>query len=434
VSTPTPTESPSSAPDQIALGDMLRDRAFLLYLIGQTTSGAGSALASIALVFAVLSISDSASSVGLVLLVSRLPAVVLVLAGGVIADRWSRKWLAVVTDAIRAVSQAVTGALLLSGHATVVEIAGLQLVSGSASALFGPAANALLTEVAPRGQIRRASSLLGITTAITQTGGLAIAGVLVALAGPGTSLLIDAVTFAVSSLTLALIPIAAPALKSGARSVLSDLREGLQLFKEHRWLAVYSIHETIVDVLVLSPFFVLGPVIADADLGGAAAWSAIAFGYVVGNLIASNITYRWAPRRPVFAALVLNVALAPMIALIGVSAPIWLIVPAALLGGAATTIYNTLLSTAVQANLPEHTLGRATAVTTVGSTMLVPLGMGLAGVAAGALGTTTVMLGAAALIVITSGMCVLLPATRAVLALDRPRTDDGKLSAGESGT
>ena len=261
-----------------------------------------------------------------------------------------------------------------------------------------------------------------MTTAITQTGGLAVAGVLVAVAGPGTSLLIDAATFAVSSLTLALIPIAAPAARAKARSVLADLRGGLRLFREHRWLGVYAIHETVVDVLVLSPFFVLGPVVADADLGGAAAWSAIAFGYVVGNLVASNVTYRWAPRRPVFAALVLNVALAPMVALIGVSAPIWLIVPAALLGGAATTIYNTLLSTAVQANLPEETLGRASAVTSIGSTMLVPLGMGLAGIAAGALGTDRRDARGVGARPLASGACVLLPATRAVLALDRPAT------------
>ena len=135
-----PVRTAPTAADRVTLRDLLRDRAFPLYLAGQTTSGAGSALASIALVFAVLSISDSAGSVGLVLLVSRLPAVVLVLAGGVIADRWSRKWLAAVTDAIRAVAQAVTGALLLSGHATVAEIAGLQFIAGSASALFGPAA------------------------------------------------------------------------------------------------------------------------------------------------------------------------------------------------------------------------------------------------------------------------------------------------------
>ena len=56
------------AADPITLRELLRDRSFALYLAGQTTSGAGSALASIALVFAVLSISDSPGSVGLVLL------------------------------------------------------------------------------------------------------------------------------------------------------------------------------------------------------------------------------------------------------------------------------------------------------------------------------------------------------------------------------
>jgi MFS family permease len=357
--------------------------------------------------------------VGLALLASRLPGIALSLAGGVIADRWSRKWIVVGTDATRTAAQATTGALLLSGHATVVEIATLQLVAGAASALFTPAANALLAGLAPRGQIRRATSLLGITTAITQTGGLAVSGVLVALAGPGTSLLIDAATFGISSLTLALIP-AIPVQRPRARAVLPDLREGWHVFKDHQWLAIYTIHETTLDVLVLSPFFVLGPVIANARLGGAPAWSAIALGYVVGNLIASNITYRWAPTRPVLTAFTVDVALAPMVALIGWAAPIWLIVPAALLAGGATTIYNTLLSTAVQANLPEHTLGRATAVTSIGSTMLVPLGMGLAGIAAETLGAATVMLGGAALILITTAACVLSPASDAILRLDRP--------------
>lgn len=415
------TSPPPPATGAITLGELLRDRAFLLYLIGQTTSGAGSALSSVALVFAVLSIAHSASSVGIVLLASRLPGIALSLAGGVIADRWPRKWIAVGTDAARTAAQAAASALLLSGHATVAEIAALQLMAGGAGALFGPAANALLAGVAPRGQIRRASSLLGITTAITQTGGLAVSGVLVALAGPGTSLLIDAATFGVSSLTLALIP-ATPVLGPRTRSVLLDLREGWRMFKMHRWLAIYTVHETTLDVLVLSPFFVLGPVIAKAHLGGAPAWSAIALGYVVGNLIASNITYRWAPRRPVLAAFMVDVALAPMVALIGAAAVIWLVVPAALLAGAATTIYNTLLGAAVQANLPDHTLGRATAVTSIGSTMLVPLGMGFAGVAAGALGTATIMLGGAVLILIATATCVLFPASHAILRLDRPQT------------
>ena len=390
----------------------------MLYLTGQTTSGAGSALASVALVFAVLSISRSAGSVGLVLLASRLPGIALTLAGGVIADRWSRKWITVCADTARTALQVATGVLLLAGHATVLELAALQFGSGGASALFGPAANAMLAGVAPRGQIRRASSLLGITTAVAQTGGLAVAGVIVALAGPGTSLLIDGATFGVSSLTLALIP-SVPAARPRTKKVLADLRDGWHVVTSRGWLATYAIHETVLNVLVLSPFFVLGPVIAKAHLGGAPAWSAIALGYVIGNLAAAHITYHWAPRRPVFAALAISAALAPMLALLGLAAPIWLIVPAALLAGAETTIYDTLVSTALQANLPEHTFGRASAITGIGSTVLVPVGMGLAGVVAGTLGTSTVLLSGAVLVLITTTICISLPATRTPLELDR---------------
>ena len=138
-------------------------------------------------------------------------------------------------------------------------------------------------------------------------------------------------------------------------------------------------------------------VIARSRLGGAPAWSAIALGYVIGNLAAAHVTYHWAPIRPVLAALTVSTALAPMLVLLGLIAPLWLIVPAALLAGAETTIYNTLVNSAMQANLPVHSLDRVTAITGIGSAVLVPVGMGLAGVVAGDLGTSTVMLSGAAL-------------------------------------
>ena len=417
----TPAGDVPPAPDAsgpITLRVLVRDRPFLLYLIGQTTSGAGSALSSVALMFAVLAVSGSPESVGLVLLTSRLPPIGLTLIGGLIADRWSRKLIVVCTDATRTALQLGTGVLLLSGHATVIELAGLQFLSGGASALFGPAAGALLAGVAPRGQIRRASSLLGITTAVAQTGGLAVSGVIVALAGPGTSFLIDGVTFGVSSLTLGLIP-AIPLARPASSGVLQDLREGLRVLSGHGWLVLYKVHVTLLNVLVLSPFFVLGPVIAKTHLGGAPAWSAIALGYVIGNLAAAHITFHWAPPRPILAALTISTSLAPMLALLGLSAPISLIVPAAFVAGAETTIYNTLTSTALQANLPGHTLGRATAISSMGSTVLVPIGMGLSGIAASAIGTSTVLLSSAALTFCLAAICTLSPASHAVLKLDR---------------
>jgi MFS family permease len=401
----------------VTLSELLRDRTFGLYLIGQTTSGAGSALSSVAMVFAVLSISRSAGSVGLVLLASRLPAVVLTLWGGVVADRWSRRRIAISTDTFRTLLQATTGVLLLSGQATIAVLAVLQLLAGGASTIFGPAAGALAAGVAPRGQIRRASSLLGITTAMAQTGGLAMSGIIVALAGPGTSFLIDAFTFAISSVAFTLMP-PTVAVRAERTPAVAQLRDGWRSFIARRWLLIYAIHETTLNVFALSPFFVLGPVIANDRLGGAPAWSAIALGYVLGNLMAGHITYHWAPRRPVQAALLVSTWLAPMLALLGLGAPIWLIVPAALLAGVQSTIYNTLINSTQQANRPPDQLGRVTAITGMGSTILVPVGMGLAGVVTDVIGASTVLIAGAVVVLSVTLACVSQSATHESLHLD----------------
>jgi MFS family permease len=324
-------------------------------------------------------------------------------------------------DATRTALQAVTGVLLLTGRATVPALAALQLVAGGAGAIFTPAAGALAAGVAPRGQIRRAGSLLAIAAAIAQTGGLALAGVLVALAGPGTSFLVDSATFAVSAATLALIP-PVPTVPRRRETFLRDLREGCRVVAGRAWLVTCAAHEAALNVLALSPFFVLGPVIAEQQLGGAPAWSAIALGYVLGNLAAAHVTYHWAPRRPVLTALAVSGGLAPLLALLALNAPLWLIVCAAFPAGAQSTIYNTLLTSTLQSNLPSDTLGRASAITGVGSTILVPAGMGLAGVVAGALGAATVLLGGAAVVLAVTAVCASLPAAHATLRLDRSPT------------
>ena len=408
-----------SAADQVTAGELFRDREFRLYLIGQATSGLGNALSSVALIFAVLSISHSAGSLGLVLLASRLPGVVLSLAGGVIADRWPRQRVAAAADLTRTALQACTGALLLSGTATILALVLLQTLTGGANVIFGPAANALLAGVAPRGQVRRANSLLGTTTAVAQTAGLALSGALVAIAGPSASFLVDSATFAVSSVCLTLVRTRAVTAQE-RRGVLRDLRDGWDAAVARGWVVVYAVHLTVINVLTVCPLFVLGPVIAER-LGGAPAWSAIALGYAVGNIAAAQITFRWAPRRPVLAAVTTSTALAPLLALLGLAAPIWLLTPAAFLAGMQSTLYNTLINSTLQSNLPNELLGRVGAVARIGSTLLVPIGMGLAGVLATSIGASTVLIAAAVIVVAAAAAAACCPAGYARLGLNTVR-------------
>ena len=111
---------------------VLREREFRLFYAGQTVSVIGDAMLLIALSFAVLDLTGSVTDVGLVIAASRAPLVLTVIAGGVVADRVSRRRLMVVADLVRMVALGVTAVLLVSGDATLWELIALQAASGVA--------------------------------------------------------------------------------------------------------------------------------------------------------------------------------------------------------------------------------------------------------------------------------------------------------------
>ena len=101
----------------------LRGREFRLLWAGRTASELGNALVPVALAFAVLDLTSSATSLGLVLVAAFIPRVVLLLLGGVVADRWPRRWVMLATDVVRASTQGLVAFVLLSGQARLWHLA-----------------------------------------------------------------------------------------------------------------------------------------------------------------------------------------------------------------------------------------------------------------------------------------------------------------------
>src|SRR5579883_3240229 len=92
----------------------LRERPFRLLFAGQAVSLLGDAFVPVALAFAVLGIGGSASDLGFVLAAEVVPFVVLLLAGGVVADRVSRRKLMLASDLVRLAVQGAVAALLIA--------------------------------------------------------------------------------------------------------------------------------------------------------------------------------------------------------------------------------------------------------------------------------------------------------------------------------
>jgi MFS family permease len=311
----------------------LANPQFRLLFVARTTSLFGDAFAPIALAFAVLEIGGSASDLGLVLAATTLPRAAFMLFGGVVGDRLRRDRLLVATDAVQALAQSVVGVLLVTGHASVLEIAAVQAVRGTASAFFYPAATGLLPQLVPRGMLQQANALLGISTSTTAILGAAAGGAIVASFGAGTALLVDAATFAASGLLVLRLRLPPAARTVVPPGLWHDLVEGWREFTSRAWLWKTVVYFALFNAAVLAPYLVLGPLVAKTSLEGAAAWAAIVTAAAAGGLLGTWIALRVRPQRPLRAGFVAVLGMAPVFALLAVAAPTAVVTVAAAFWG-----------------------------------------------------------------------------------------------------
>src|SRR3954469_18667740 len=111
---------------------VVRERDFRLVYGAQIISLLGDGIIPVALAFAVLDLTGSATDLGIVLAARTLPMIASLLAGGVVADRLSRRRVMIGADLVRFVSQGALGLLLVTGTAHLWQLAVLQAVLGAA--------------------------------------------------------------------------------------------------------------------------------------------------------------------------------------------------------------------------------------------------------------------------------------------------------------
>jgi MFS family permease len=390
----------------------LREREFRLFFAGQTASLLGDGMVGVALSFAVLDLTGSVSDLGYVFAARSLPLVAFLLVGGVFADRLPRRAVMVGADVVRLGSQGLTAALLISGHAHVWEIAGLQAVGGLASAFFYPAVTGLTPILVSGSRLQQANVLRGISGAGGGIAGPAIAGTLVATVGAGWALAADAASFGVSAVFLAALRLP-PHARLPAQAFFRDLREGWSEFRSHTWLWAGVIAAGLANML-WAPFSVLGPAIARSSLGGAGAWALIAAASGAGAFLGGLLALRLRPRRPFRAAFLAYLPFGTPMVLLAIHAPAPAIAALALAGGGGLMIGNALWETTLQQQISPSTLSRVTSYDWFGSLAGQPLGMALVGPVSLAIGARSTLWGAAALITAANLTVLSLPSVRAV--------------------
>lgn len=392
--------------------DPLRtDREFRVFFPGYALSLLGSAMAPVALAFAVLHGPGGADRLGWVLTARILPLVLVLLAGGVAADRLGSRRVMLAADVLRALSQGAFALLLLTGHAPFRAILLLAAVGGAGEAVFTPALTALIPRLSPPGRLTEANTLLTLARSTAAVAGPALAGLLTAAAGPGAVLALDAGSFAASVWSLALLTVRLPAGEPGP-SYLADLRAGWTEFRSRSWFWVTCLHICLFNFLLWAPFLVLGPATAGQRIGGAGSWGLIMAAYGAGSVFASLGLLGRRPAHPVRLATLASAGWALPPGALALGAPLPWVCAGALVAGVGTAVNGTLFATAEQRLIPAAAQARVAAYGSLGAFALGPLGLAAAGPAAGLLGTSTVLGFGALWLLLSTGLVLTVPSVR----------------------
>jgi hypothetical protein len=402
---------------------LLRLPVFRALWTGRILSWLGSGLGPLALVFAAVDLGADPEGVGVVIACRSVPNIALVLVGGVVADRLSKRTVAIGSSIVSAVGLAAAAVTLATGAASLPLLCGAAAVSGVGAALFVPATSALVREIVGDRLLRDATVLnrLGANGGLAL--GTAIGGGLVGALSPEIALAAGSLlfTFAVAAFA------GLPRLSRGAvrgTSILSDLAGGLGFVVRTPWLAACLGLVLVAQLAFAGGVQVIGPFAAD-DSFGRTLWgfagAVQTLGLAFGSVVAGRLRGRLRLGRAVFAmagialplvVLALDLAVAP-----GVIDPLhwlfWLCV-ALFAAGIGLELFAVPLDVAIQLQVPRPYLARVYAALTLATLAGMPVGDIVVGPITRALGAPVALAALASLVVVAVAAVALTPRVRRV--------------------
>jgi MFS family permease len=367
-----------AAGPRLRILDALGRRDFRLLFGGQTISQIGDAAFVVALSWRAFTLTHKASSLGIVLLVEAASVVATLLVGGVLADRYSRRALLVVSDLARAVVVAGLSAVDATGHLSFGILIAFVALEGLGSGLFQPAFGGTVPLLVDTAQLGSANALIGISRQAAFVIGPAIAGTVYGAAGSATIFGIDAGSFVVSA---GLLVLARPRAYEAPPSegLGRDLAAGFRYVVGVPWLWITIGMFSLVVTVGYAAFQVLLPKLIEQEWnGGVGSYGLIFTLQGVGMVIGSIVLGQASPSRR-RGPLIYSLFLVNSCATVVLALSPWFAAAATLsvLRGACLGFAITLWDTMLMQRVPEQMLARVISMDWFGSLGLLPAGLGL---------------------------------------------------------
>jgi len=278
--------SQSVFPD-LNLRNIFQNRNLTFLWIGQMVSQSGDSIYQIGLMWLVLSLTGSESVTGLVAMASYLPAVLISLYAGVVADRYNRRKIMLSADAVRAIIVLAVPVAFMFGFLNPVLLGINAFALAIAATFFNPARDSFIPQIVPKDGLMRANSLIQTSWQFSLLLGPALAGLLLYSVGNVNLFAVDSLAYAASFIFILLIR-HRPAAESSFREKpgIHEIREGLVWVLKHPVILPLLLITIADNLFIMGPAIVGTPVLIKKDLGlGAEAYALIMGCYAVGMLL-----------------------------------------------------------------------------------------------------------------------------------------------------
>jgi MFS family permease len=367
-------------------------RDFRLLWTASTISLLGDGVWFVAIGWQTLALSNSATALAFVWLAFTLPHIAMLLFGGVLSDRLSRRRILLGANIVSGVFVGTIAALSLSGELSLWKLSILVAGYGASEAVFGPAYGAIVPELVEREVLTQANSLNQLNRPLAlRLVGPALGGALVVGLGVGWALVFDAGTFAVSALVLSRMAVPRTVLAgmtTSIRAVLQEVGDGLAAVRRVPWLWAGMGADAIGTVATWGCVQALVPVLVRDDLGGGAgALGAVYAAGGVGAVVAALLTgSRGSPRRPVTVLFLVLAGKVAAVGLFGFATSAGTAMIASFLMGALSTVGLVVWMTLIHERVQGDLLGRVNSIDWLVSTSLMPIALVIVGPLADAFG------------------------------------------------
>lgn len=409
---------------------VFRYRNFALLWSGQAISVAGNGLFTVALPLEVLHLTGSALDLSLVVGARTVPPLILLLVGGTLVDRLSRRAVMLISDTACGISLALLTILIITHRDRVQEIFILSVILGISTSFFRPAATAIIRDILPAELLVPANSF----TSLSQSIGFSVigplgGGVIVAAVGYSWAFGIDAASFAVSAACLAAMRNITE-LKAAKERIASGMMEGLRYSRSLPWLWWSMIALGVANVGAFTLFTVMQPLLVENIFhdGSSALGIMIAVGGG-GRIIASTIaTRRDPPSRRMMTTWTSWTTFGLCGMFMGLSPWLWMAIACWGIMQGMVAYGDIIWLSTVQEETPPTLLGRVSSIDWLLSLSLTPFGTVAGGAVVLAIGVRSAVVACAA-ITAASGAVLLIPG---VTDLDKRKAIESQLPVSAS--